>query len=146
MSTLVFRGFQETELRIFEAWFADPLLRKYILPPTPAWFDYVQSTPGVYAWMAYNGETPVGYVQVDTAGSTAWLVVAVNPWMRRWGYGAAILNAVCQRPELAGLESITAETDCNNSASQRCLLRAGFVKQGDCFSDDSAIQFIRRLT
>ncbi len=145
MSTLVFRRFRDIELRIFEAWFTDPQLRRYIVPPTPAWFDYVQLTPGVYAWMVYKGETPVGYVQVDTAGSDAWLVFAVNPRMRRWGYGTAILNAVSQQPELAGLDTITAETDCNNSACQRCLLRAGFVKQGDCFSDDTAIQFIRYL-
>ena len=62
---LTFHSVGEPVFEILKTWFADPELIRRIEFPTARWFDYVRHTPGVYAWLIFDENTPVAHVQFD---------------------------------------------------------------------------------
>lgn len=131
---LTFHNFGEAELELLKTWFADslahrryPELARRISFPTTQWFDHVRNTLGVYAWMIFDGDTPIGHVQVDIdAANNAYPALVVKPELRNQGYGTQILHALVNRPELSGVRCFTGYVEADNLACQRCCLAAGF--------------------
>ena len=59
-------------------------------------------------------------------GSTAGLMLCVDPARWRQGYGRATLLAVAAAPELAAVDRLAGGIDVDHVASQRCVAAAGF--------------------
>jgi RimJ/RimL family protein N-acetyltransferase len=129
MAELTFHQLDQSGLELYRAWFQDEELRRRIEPPTPRWFSYVCSTPGVTAWIVYEGSLPVGQLQLDTYDDgTGTFGIAVNPRLRNQGYGKRILKAFLMRPEVTRLTLLKAAVEPDNLASVRCLQHAGFIQ------------------
>ena len=127
---LAFTPIGEKGLAIYEGWFSDEELRRWIEPPTRRWFDHARHTPGCFAWLVHKEDIPVALVQLDTDSSGSGSVaLAVRPDLRRRGYGTRVLRALLQRPEVLPLRCVEAEVEADNSAAIRCAQSAGFVPQ-----------------
>lgn len=123
---LTFTLIAEPELQLLRAWYADPEVARRLSYPTPEWFAFV-NTPNNYAWLIYDGDLPVGYIQFGLEGKDrAAFAFAVNPELRGQGYGKRILQALVNRSEVSGLRSVDGFVEPDNSASRRCLIAAGF--------------------
>ncbi len=143
MHDLKFRPLDIRGYRLLTTWFQDPELARRIQSPTPQWLHYVTTTPGVYAWLVYHATAAVGQVQLDTTPEgTGSIGLAVNPSLRRQGYGTAVLRALLTRPETATLHQIAADVEADNTASRRCLVKAGFVLLSDRPDDDGFLHYI----
>ena len=143
MHELTFHPLNTDRYRLLTTWFRDPELARRIQLPTPQWLHYVTTTPGVYAWLVYHATTAVGQVQLDTTSKgTGSIGLAVNPSLRRQGYGTAVLRALLTRPEATRLHQIAADVEADNTASCRCLVKAGFVLPSDRPDDDGFLHYI----
>ncbi|MFZ6031390.1 MAG: GNAT family N-acetyltransferase [Chloroflexota bacterium] len=123
----MFTPFDQDCYPVYESWFSDSETRRWLQPPSKRLLDYVTKTPGVFCWMIQDEDQMVGYVQMDRQpdGSAA-ISYAVNPQLRQRGYGKAILQALLQRSEARQFTVISAGTEVENVASQRCLASVGF--------------------
>jgi RimJ/RimL family protein N-acetyltransferase len=129
LSELIFRPLDEITLRLYLAWFQDAELKRRIQPPTQQWFNYVSHTPGIYAWIIYENDLPVGQLQLDTyTDHTGSVGLVVNPAVWNQGYGQRILEAFFQRVEVACLAQVEAAIEADNLASLRCFQKAGFIQ------------------
>ncbi len=144
MKDLRFVPLDETGRHALEAWFdSDPTLRRYYARPTDDWFDYVRGQPGVSAWMIYDEDLAVGHLQLDIGrDATGYLGLAVNPQLRRRGYGRRILCSFLSRPEVTPLARLFATVHPRNVAGQRRVRAAGFVQQGDEPDEEGFLVFV----
>lgn len=127
MSELIFHRLDESDMRLFSTWFEDAELRRRIEPPTPRWFAYVSSTPGIYAWMVYDGSIAVGQLQLDTySDKTGSFALVINAPLRRQGYGKKVLRAFLERPEVKALNRLEATIEPDNAAAVQCCQQVGF--------------------
>ncbi|MBE2193770.1 MAG: GNAT family N-acetyltransferase [Anaerolinea sp.] len=143
MPEFTFRVLDESELRLYQAWFSDSELSRRIEPPTAQWYNYVRSTPGYEVWMVYDGTAAVGVVSLEANPDdhTAWVLVVVNPAVRRQGYGHKLLQALIQRPEATHLNLLKATVEPDNLASLRCLQKAGFIQEPPEPDDEGFLHF-----
>jgi RimJ/RimL family protein N-acetyltransferase len=101
---------------------------------------------GRYRWLAWLDGSAVGYVDCGTydrwttweggaggRGLTDTIVIpagsigyVVDPDRRRQGLGAAMIAAMMSEPELSQIGLFAAGIEPANTASVRCLLKAGF--------------------
>ena len=171
MSELVrLRPFQRRELGLVEPWFSDPEAQRWLGGPD---WPYVMldladqplgefrgaRETGRFRWLAWAGETPVGYIDCGTFDRwTTWdgekvtesidvpsggLALTVAPACRRKGYGRQMLNAVCEVPEMADIKLFGAGVDPENVPCVACLKSAGFT-QWDPESDfEGMVYFLR---
>ena len=129
MSELTFCLLDESGLRMYHTWFQDTELRRRIEPPTLQWFNYVSNTLGIYSWILYDGNTPVGQLQLDTyANNTGNVGLVVNPKLRNQGYGKKILKALLLRSEVTRLDQLEVTIEPDNLASLRCFQQTGFIQ------------------
>lgn len=125
---LRFERFAARHLPIYASWFDDPELRRRIEAPTPAWFRYITEEPDVLAWMVYDGDQPVGVMQVDIKPELiAYFGFETNPALRRRGYGRRMLRALAQILDPARVRQLIGEVETDNTASIGCMLSAGFA-------------------
>jgi ribosomal protein S18 acetylase RimI-like enzyme len=144
--SLTFHILSEHQLALFKTWFTDPAIKQRIAFPTDQWFDYVRSTPDVYAWMIFDGEIPVGYVQLDVEGDNCGSAAfAVRSEYRGQGYGKRILSELVNRQEVIGLNSIEGYVEVDNISGQQCLISAGFQQVNTLPDKDGMIKFVYRL-
>ena len=122
------------DLPTLSAWFEDGELRRRLggMLPLGDYLAFVQRTPGYFAWMAWDGEAPVGAAflqqEPDSPQSFAFLV---GPLLRGQGHGQRIVRALLTRPEAAPVQNWRVSVEPDNAASQRCLSAAGFVPERD---------------
>ncbi len=97
---------------------------------------------GRYGWLALADDAAVGYTGCDTYDRwTTWngrgvfatipvpaatISPVVDPAVRRRGIGTAVITAMIALPELAPVALVTAGIEPANTASARCLQKAGF--------------------
>jgi len=101
---------------------------------------------GRHTWLARDGDRPVGLADCGTTDRwTTWeggpngrgviatvplrsanISYAVDPAVRRRGYGTAIIQELLVLPELADTELFVAGIEFGNVASIRCARSAGF--------------------
>jgi RimJ/RimL family protein N-acetyltransferase len=151
------RPFQRRHLPLAEPWFTDPETRRWLGGPQwPRQMLDLAGRPlgefrgametGRYRWLAWERDSPVGYVDCGTTDRwTTWeggpggrgIISAIpvpsgsisylaDPARRGRGYGTAIITAVTATPELAHIALFTAGVEPANAASVGCLLKAGF--------------------
>ncbi len=145
MCDLAFHPLNSTGYQVYATWFPDPELALRLETPTQQWLQYVTTTPGTFAWLVYDATMPVALVQLDTtAERIGSIAFAVNPSLRRQGYGTAVLRALLTRPETARLQQIDAMVELDNAASRRCLSAAGFVLLSEQPDEDGFLQYTRR--
>ena len=134
----------EGGLRTLEQWGADPELHRRYSAPTAAWFRYVSTAPGVYAWMIYEGDSCVAHIQidVDAGDGTGYPGLVVNPELRGQGYGRRALRAALARPELAGCRRFVAGVEADNLAARRCVEAVGFALAGASPDADGFLTYV----
>jgi RimJ/RimL family protein N-acetyltransferase len=142
MTDLTFVPMDEPGLREFESWFDDAELRHRYDRPTQLWLDFVGNTPGVCAWMVYEGDSPIGQLQLDVEGQIGYIGLTVKPELRNHGYGHRVLQAFLARADIATLDRIEAGAAQDNQASQHCLRAAGFVQRSTGPDAEGFLRFV----
>lgn len=130
MSDIILRQVDDRARPILEQWFQDIKLRCRLggMLPLREWFDYIQAEPDHLAWIAYEDEQPVGYVDLEPEDKTsASTILLVNPALRGHDYGKRILHALLARPEVATLKQVEAIIETDNQASLHCFRDVGFM-------------------
>lgn len=127
--SLTFTPVDEMGLRLLQEWY-DATPDPRICRETPEWLEYVRHTPGVWAWMVFDGELCVGSIALDTGpDGSGCFGITVNPELRSRGYCKRMVRAMLELPELAHIHTFIASAHRDNIASQRCLLSAAFQVQ-----------------
>jgi RimJ/RimL family protein N-acetyltransferase len=154
---LCLRPFRRCQLPLTDRWFADADTRRWLGGPGwPALVLDLDERPldeyrgaaetGSYNWLAWEGDTAVGYAGCGTYdrcttwdGSpdgrgvvrtlhvpTANISYAVDPALRRQGYGTSVIAAMLTCPQLAHISLFVAGVEPANAGSISCLLKNGF--------------------
>jgi RimJ/RimL family protein N-acetyltransferase len=145
MVKMNFVPMDEAGLQIWSSWFDDPAIRRWLSPPSRDWLSYVQNEPGVYAWMVHDNRIPVGHLQVDIhEDGVGYLGFAVNPELRRQGYGKRMLVEFLGRPEIAQVSMIIGEVESGNVASTGCLRSVGFT-QDNSSTEEGFVRYVINL-
>ena len=124
-----------------EPWFDDSETQRYLggRPWLHRALALVRSQPGTpsgattvagrYVWVAAPApERYVGLVDLETyADNSASFAFVVAPQLRGQGWGRQLLAELLARPELAQITLLYSDVDAVNTASRRCLERAGFT-------------------
>ena len=157
MCRLELRRFERSQLPLVEPWFDDPDTRRWLGGPGwPRQMLDLQDRPlgefrgavetGRYRWLAWQGETVVGYVDCGTydrwavweggdggrgivgciEGPAGAIAYVVDPRRRGRGCCPAMVEALIVAPELRHVALLVGGVEPENTASVRCLLRAGF--------------------
>lgn len=134
MTELIFVPMTQEYMPTLEKWFKDAELRRRFggMLPLQNFFNYVQSEPDYFWWVALDGKMSVGmaFMQIEPEEPQGFGFL-VNPALRRRGYGARILKLLMARPETASATVWQAAIEQNNIASQRCVAALGFVPDGN---------------
>ena len=151
------RPFRQRQLALTDRWFADADTRRWLGGPGwPGLILDLHKRPlgeyrgavetGRYSWLAWDGDTAVGYVGCDTYdrcttwdGSpdgrgvvkalpvpTANLSYVVDPALRRQGYGTSIIAALMASSQITHVSLFVAGVEPANTGSISCLLKNGF--------------------
>jgi RimJ/RimL family protein N-acetyltransferase len=154
---LCLRPFRRSQLPLTDRWFADADTRRWLGGPGwPGLILDLHERPlgehrgaietGRFSWLAWEGDTAVGYTGCDTYdrcttwdGSpdgrgvvrtlpvpTANISYVVDPALRRQGYGTSVIAALVSCPQLAHVSLFVAGVEPANSGSISCLLKNGF--------------------
>lgn len=137
---------KQADLSTLQSWFEDKELSKRLggMLPLQKYFDYVQSESNYFAWMALEGDTPVGAVFMENeAGEPQSFAFLVKPELRSGGYGKRILQKLMAQPELSNAEEWKVGIEPDNIASQRCLASVGFVPESGIEDAEGFLQYIR---
>lgn len=134
---------KQTDLATLRLWFEDRELSKRLggMLPLEKYFDYVQSEPDYFAWMALEGANSVGavFMQIEP-GEPQGFVVLVKPELRSQGYGRSIIRQLMAQAQGIGEWKVGIEPD--NIASRRCHEAAGFVPQSGVADNEGFMQYI----
>ena len=151
------RPFRQRQLPLTDRWFADADTQRWLGGPGwPGLILDLHKRPlgeyrgavetGRYSWLAWDGDTAVGYVGCDTYdrcttwdGSpdgrgvvktlpvpTANLSYVVDPALRRQGYGTSIIAALMASSQITHVSLFVAGVEPANTGSISCLLKNGF--------------------
>jgi RimJ/RimL family protein N-acetyltransferase len=151
------RPFRQRQLPLTDRWFADADTQRWLGGPGwPGLILDLHKRPlgehrgavetGRYSWLAWDGDTAVGYVGCDTYdrcttwdGSpdgrgvvktlpvpTANLSYVVDPALRRRGYGTSIIAALMASSQITYVSLFVAGVEPANTGSISCLLKNGF--------------------
>jgi RimJ/RimL family protein N-acetyltransferase len=157
MYRLRLRPFERAQLPLAEPWFTDADTQRWLggphwprqmldLADRPLGEFRGAAETGRYRWLAWEGDTAVGYIDCGTydrwttwdggpgggrvtgtidlpAGSISYVV---DPALRCRGYATAMITAAMTMPELAHVALFTAGIEPANTASAGCLIKAGF--------------------
>lgn len=157
MPELRLRPFERQQVPLVDPWFRDADTQRWLGGPGwPSLMLDLTDRPlgayrgavetGRYRWLAWDGDTAVGFIDCDTydrwatweggpagCGVTSAVGIpygsisyVVDPALRCRGYATAMINAVLALPELAHIGLFTAGVEPANAASVGALLKAGF--------------------
>jgi ribosomal protein S18 acetylase RimI-like enzyme len=89
------------------------------------------ATPDNHFWYAYDGERRVGFLWVKVTHDTAFVYnVAVEPGLRRQGYGRAIMLAAERWCRDHALRSIGLHVFAHNTGARALYEQLGFTETG----------------
>jgi GNAT superfamily N-acetyltransferase len=87
------------------------------------------ATPDHHFWYAHDGDRQVGFLWIKVTGDTAFVHnVAVEPGLRRRGYGRAIMLAAERWCRDQGLTSIGLRVFAHNAGARALYERLGFLE------------------
>jgi ribosomal-protein-alanine N-acetyltransferase len=99
-------------------------------PWDEATFEDFLAGPGAFGFVA-KGEDPMGMVLCRALGGEAEvLTLAVPPWARRKGVGAALMAAAMGAARSVGASNMYLEVDIANGAAVALYERLGFERVG----------------
>ena len=125
------RPCQSEHLPMFQSWFQDGELNRWVEEPSQRYLDYVATTPRQYACVAYEGDVAVGFIVFGLEDKEpASFMFFVRPDLRYQGYGKRILATALAAPEVADIDVWEAGVEPDNTASRRCSEAIGFTEQG----------------
>jgi L-amino acid N-acyltransferase YncA len=140
---LLLRTFRLADAAIVARWLRGPGLG---LPPGVAgrkWAERLLADPRVQAWVAVQGEVPVGFSRLDVGPDrVAELTLAVAANRRRQGVGTAVLQAVLAAAAHQRLRRIHAVVDRDNAAAMWFFAENGFE---DIAAGAGSARFVRWL-
>ena len=94
-------------------------------------FATLLAQPGVGAWIASAGDTPVGFILVRSAADEAEiLTLAVAPAFRRRGFAAALVHRACGMLRELGTRRLFLEVAEDNAAARALYGGCGFAEHG----------------
>ncbi|NHF71745.1 GNAT family N-acetyltransferase [Paracoccus xiamenensis] len=121
-----FRNIQKSDLKELRGWFSDAELSRRVAFPTDDWFDYVTVGRDSICWLALDGDTVIGKLQVDRdEKGGGYIDIAIRPDLRGKGVGAAVLAGFIEGPG-ADYVLLDARIEPDNLASLACFRRCGF--------------------
>lgn len=129
MNDLRFIRFEAEHLTLFQSWFEDAETRHWLSEPDLRWFEFITTDPHTFAWMIYDGDLPIGHVQVgfyDDDSQQVSISCAIAPDRRSQGYGTEMLRCLMRQPELSAIEQFHAFVHPDNRASLRLVEKAEF--------------------
>jgi GNAT superfamily N-acetyltransferase len=165
------RPFQRQELPFVEPWFSDAETQRWLGGPNwPRKMLDLADRPlgefrgaletGRFRWLAWHGETPVGYIDCGTFDRwTTWdgatvtrtievpsggLALTVAPAYRRLGYGRQMLSALFEAAEVADIELFGGGVEPENVRCLACLAAAGFSQEDKEPDFEGIVYFIKR--
>jgi ribosomal protein S18 acetylase RimI-like enzyme len=95
------------------------------------------ATAGHHFWYAYDGERRAGFLWVKVTDDTAFVYnVAVEPELRRRGYGRAIMLAAERWCRDRGLTSIGLRVFAHNAGARALYEQLGFVETSRTMAKD----------
>lgn len=95
------------------------------------------ATPDNHFWYAYNGDRRVGFVWVEVVHDTAFVHnVAVEPDLRRQGYGRAIMLAAERWCQDNALARIGLHVFAHNTGARVLYEQLGFTETGRNMAKD----------
>jgi GNAT superfamily N-acetyltransferase len=135
---------EQSDLSTLQSWFEDKELSTWLggtLPLQP-YFDYVQSEINYFAWMAREGDTPVGaaFMQVEPLEPQGFAFL-VKPELRSRGYGRLIVQKLMAQPEASAAKDWKVGIKVGNIASQRCLASVGFMPESGVADEEGFLQY-----
>lgn len=87
--------------------------------------------PGCFGWLAYDGETPQGFVLARIAADEAEiLTILVLPPFRRTGLARRLLAAVADNAKTQGVVKLFLEVALSNEAGLALYTKVGFTEVG----------------
>jgi ribosomal-protein-alanine N-acetyltransferase len=93
-------------------------------------FEELLEGPGAYGFVA-RGEDPMGVIVCRAiAGEAEVMTLAVPPWARRRGVGAALMTAAMEAARAGGARAMFLEVDVGNAAAVGLYERLGFARAG----------------
>lgn len=96
---------------------------------TPGLIARWHAEPGVYPFLAFEGEGPVGYGEVWLEADEAELArILVAPAHRGRGIGRALTTRLADEARRLGREAIWVRVVPDNAAALACYRAAGFVR------------------
>ncbi len=174
---LILKPFDKNLAKVITPWFDDAQTKKWLGNRT--WVDNIfrllneplgkefrgSRSVGAYAYVAYNGEQPVGFIDAgihdkwvkyggEKDGKPVYLGVEeklsagfaflIDPQQRRKGYGVAMIKALIKRPELKEVKLFGAGVEPANTGSIKTLEAAGFTSDYEPNFEDMIYFFYRR--
>ncbi|MCI0679141.1 MAG: GNAT family N-acetyltransferase [Actinobacteria bacterium] len=95
-------------------------------------------------WVAYEDESPVGLIDVETyADGSASFAVVVAPSERRRGLCARIVEQAIAQPRVATVTTWFGDVAVDDVAGAHCLERVGFSPRSEELDDDSMVRYER---
>jgi len=93
--------------------------------------DEVMGIPGFFGYMAWQEETPVGFVLALYLGDECEILsLGVVPEKRRAGIGGMLLDSVCAAGQWRGAASVTLEVAEDNAAACALYAKRDFTVVG----------------
>jgi RimJ/RimL family protein N-acetyltransferase len=142
---LILVPMEQSDLPTLQAWFEDEELSRWLggTLPLQQYFDYVQSEVNYFAWMAIEGDTPVGaaFMQVEPSEPQGFAFL-VKPELRSRGYGRLIVQKLMAQPEASAATEWKVGIKVGNIASQRCLDSVGFVPESGVADEEGFLQYV----
>ena len=92
------------------------------------YWSYVTSSDNVWYYKAYDGETLVGAVHLETDQKTLYMDIMVMPDYQRRGMGTKILGDILGGKFPISFDTVEVSVDERNAASIRLFEKMGFLR------------------
>lgn len=92
----------------------------------PAWWNLVVRDPDRHGFIAWVGESPGGFVDLELDGDDAFVAVFVRAELRGRHVGRRVLVLAADEARRFGARVLAGDLESDNVASVRCCAAAGF--------------------
>lgn len=105
-----------------------PEISRFLSIDDDHYWNYVTSSENVCYYKAYDGETLVGAVHLETDQKTLYMDIMVMPDYQRRGMGTKILGDILGGKFPISFDTVEVSVDERNAASIRLFEKMGFLR------------------